>query len=176
MKKFVLPVVLGVLAFVAVGVAKADPVVGTKSADVVQPWTIKAGAAWSTSSHSQTLAGVGVDYAFEKSAKADNPVLPSIYLDDTFTTSHGSANIADLGVGIRQDFRGNNQSVTPYIGAGIGAYYASTSGANHTSFGAKVLGGVEFSGNWLLEANYTYRDKWNGANLDTYGVQVGVRF
>jgi len=79
MKNFALPIAFGVLACLAAGVAKADPVVGSKTTDVVQPWTIKAGVEWSTSSGSPTLGIVGVDYAFEKTAASNNPVLPSIY-------------------------------------------------------------------------------------------------
>ena len=176
MKKLALPIAFGVLACMAVGVAKADPVVGSKTTDVDQPWTIKAGLEWSTSSNSPTLGIAGIDYAFEKSAESNNPVLPSIYFDDTFKTSGSSANIADLGVAVRQDYRSSGGSTVPYVGAGIGAYYASTSGSSHTDLGGKVFGGVEFAGNWLVEANYTPRVDWNGANLSTYGVEVGLRF
>ena len=176
MKKFALPLVIGVLALSVIGAAKADPVVGSKTTDVVQPWTIKAGVEWSTDSHSPTLGIVGVDYGFEKTAASNNPVIPSIYVDDTFKTSGSSANIADAGIAIRQDFRQNGGSTTPYVGAGVGAYYASGGGSNHTNIGGKVFGGVEFSGSWLVEANYTPRADWNGAHLSTYGIEVGLRF
>ena len=176
MKKYALSVVLGALAFVAVGVANADPMVGSKSETVSQPFTVKVGGEWSTNSHSPTLGVAGIDYAFEKSGAGDNPVIPSVYVDDTFKTSGASANVADLGIAIRQDYRQNNGTVTPYIGIGCGGYYASTSSTNHTGFGGKVFGGIELSSSWIVEANYTFREEWNGANLDTYGVEVGLRF
>jgi hypothetical protein len=175
MKKYALPAIVGVLAFVAVGVAKADPMVGSQSAEVVQPWTIEAGGAWSTDHHSPWYGNLGLDYGFEKSKDA-NPVVPSIYLDDIFTTSGSSGNITDLGVAIRQDYRDSSSIVTPYVGVGVSGYYVSTSGADHSGLGAKAFGGVEFDSGWVLEANYSAREQWDGANLSTYGVDLGFRF
>jgi len=188
MKTFALPIVIGVLAIAAFGVAKADPVAGSSTTQATHPWTITAGGEWSTNSHSSTLGIVGVDYAFEKSAANSNPILPSIYLDDNFTTNGRSANVVDLGVAVRQDYRQPGSSITPYIGIGVGGYYldvsSQTTGTppvtspsyNTTQIGGKVFGGVEFASNWLVEANYTLRQSYKGTDYDSYGVALGYRF
>jgi len=176
MKKLALPLIIGALAIGSIGLAQADPVAGSSTTQVVQRWTVEVGPSWSTNSHSATNGEVIVDYAFEKSAANSNPVIPSIYLDDVFTTSGKSSSITDLGVAVRQDYRSSGSSITPYAGIGVSAFYLSAGSANTTGISGKVFGGVEFSSSWLLEIHYAPRTDYHGVDLSGYGVDVGYRF
>jgi len=174
MKQLALPIVIGVLALSAFGIAKADPVAGSSTTQATQPWTIKLGYAISTNSGSQGAFEAGVDYAFEKSAANSNPILPSIYVDYFDPTVSHSAGIVGAGVAVRQDLGSASGNTTvPYIGAGIGGYFTTASNSS-AYFGAKLMGGIKFDTTYLVELNYTYVD--TAGSTGAIGAEVGYCF
>jgi len=181
---------LPIAATFVLGLGAATASHAQTTAEVQKPLSIKVGANFPSNSDARNVEGnttisAGLDYAFVKTNQY-NPTLPSVYFDYAGGSKNGGhVNTYGLGVAVRQYTTapsGNNErGVSPYIGAGIGAYFnniknSSGDSGNNTVFGGKVFGGVEFSGNAFVEANYQFIGASKGVNPSGLGVQVGLRF
>ena len=129
----------------------------------------------SASRSGDEIFAASIDYTFEKAVIVSRPLLPSIYADYFQDMTHGAAGLFGVGVAVRKYTSPphGNRECTTYWGAGIGAYSQTTS-ASDTSFGAKVMGGIQFDRKWLAEANYT----WAGTsgNQGIIALEGGYRF
>ncbi len=181
---------LPIAATVVLGLSIATASHAQSTVEVQKPFSVKVGANFPSNSDARDVEGsttisAGMDYAFVKTNEY-NPTLPSVYFDYAGGGKNGGhVNTFGLGVAVRQYTTapsGNNErGVSPYIGAGIGAYVNDIKNrAGHsdttTVLGGKVFGGVEFSGNAFVEANYQIIGGSNGVNPSGIGVQVGLRF
>lgn len=181
-------VVAGTL-LVCMGVAQAQTAV-----PVQHPLSIKLGALFPTSNSGSDNGGsaqisAGADYAIGKTTQ-NNPALPSVYFDYNGGSRRGGhVNTYGLGLAIRAYANApsgaNRQAVSPYYGAGIGVYHVDVKDARYapytrsgqtTSVGGKIFAGLEFSGDYFVEANYQFLPSKAGVNPSGVGVQIGVRF
>lgn len=180
MKKTMIVGALGALLCAAAG-AQAQ------TAEPVQkPITIKLGVFLPSNGDVKDVLGktwfsAGADYAFNKQGDTQN-VMPLAYVDYAGSNKNGvKANFIGVGAGVRYyTSPPGTSSTTPYVGAGVGAYFIHASGGgdstNNTRIGGKINLGVEFQQMYLVEANYTYAGKVSGTTLDGFGIQAGVRF
>ena len=78
----------------------------------------------------KTWFSAGVDYAFNKQGDTQN-MMPLAYVDYAGANKHGlKANYVGVGPGIRYyTSPPGTSTTTPYVGAGIGAYFIHASGA-----------------------------------------------
>lgn len=184
-----LPGILALSLLVWAGAAQAQSL-----QPVQHPLSIKIGALFPTNSSASDNSGnaqidAGLDYAFGKTGSVANPALPSIYLDYFGGSRNGGhVDTVALGVAIREYANtpsGNNrQAVSPYLGFGLGGYFTDikntrgffTRSGSNLNFGGKIMGGVEFSGNYFVEANYQFVPSNHGVNPSGLGIQVGGRF
>ncbi len=165
-------------------------IVQTPTQPVQKPISVKVGAFFPTQSSGRNQGGstrisASLDYALIKTAQ-NNPTLSSIYLDYEGGSKHGGhADTYALGVAVRTytntPSAANGSRLSPYVGAGIGAYDVdvknqNSHSANKVGFGGKVLAGLEFSQAYFVEANYQFVPQQRGVNPSGFGLQVGARF
>ena len=185
MKKTVAVSLLGVSLCGALGVGASAQT--TDAAPVTKPIAIKLGVFLPSNGDVKNAIGktwfsAGAEYAFSKIGDQQN-LLPLAYVDYAGKSGHGiNADYVGVGPGARYYFSapGASTSVTPYVGAGIGAYFLHASGngdsVNKTKFGFRVNAGVEFQQMYLLEVNYTNAGSESGTRFDGVNIQAGVRF
>ena len=126
-----------------------------------------------------------MDYAFTKT-NTETPALTSLYVDYA-GTDH--AQLYSVGVAERgyfgQSAKGTGTSFSPYLGAGIGAYFSHASGGGtsktNTQIGGKVFLGAELNSGPFVEAAYEILPQSthiNGSSyrFDGFDVAVGYRF
>lgn len=173
----------GVLGLALCGSAGAG---AQAQAPVTQPITIRLGAFFPTNGGLKNVIGkswfgAGADYAFSKIGEQQN-LMPLLSVDYAGRSGHGiTASYVGVGPGVRYYLGAPGaQTVTPYVGAGVGAYFLHASGnggtSNKTQAGFKVNVGVEFQQTYLLEANYTNAGSDSGTRFDGFNVQAGYRF
>ena len=150
-----------------------------------KPITIKLGAFFPTGSRLKNGAGdtwfsAGAEYAVPSGAS--QTLSPLLYLDYAGSNRHGvNADYVGVGPGVRYYLTPPGAStLTPYVGAGIGAYFLHASGfgssSNKTQFGYRLNAGVEFSGSYLAEISYTDPSSLSGTRFSGFNLQVGARF
>lgn len=181
---------LPMLAVLALSMGGITAVHAQDTTAVQKPISIKIGANFPTNSDARDVEGTttlsaGLDYALTKTTE-NSPTLPSVYLDYAGGSKNGGhVDTYGLGLAVRQytdtPSGANERAVSPYVGAGIGAYVVDVknSGLNSstkTVLGGKVLAGLEFSGSYFVEANYSLIGSNKGVNPSGFGVQVGARF
>ncbi len=156
------------------------------AAPVTKPITIKLGAFFPSNGAVKTVVGktwfgAGADYAFSKVGDQQN-LMPLAYVDYAGKSGNGlTVRYIGVGPGVRYYLSAPAAgTTTPYVGAGLGAYFLHASGGgasyNKTKFGFKINAGVEFQQMYLLEANYTNAGSESGTRLDGFNLQVGARF
>ena len=154
-----------------------------------KPITIKLGAFFPSGSALKDAVGktwfsAGAEYAVTQGASSTTAqsLLPLGYVDYAENSSHGiKADYVGVGPGVRYYLTPPGAgTLTPYVGAGIGAYFLHASGFgssdNKTRFGYRLNAGVEFSQSYLFEINYTDPSSLDGAQFGGFNVQVGARF
>ena len=150
---------------------------------VQKPTTLKIGVFLPSNGNVKNALGktwlsIGADYAFNKQG-ASQRLMPLGYIDYSFKSSHGlNANYVGLGPAARYYLSPpGTSSFSPYLGAGVGAYFLHASGlTNKTRVGFKVNAGLEINQSYLLEVNYTNAGSIQGVRLDGINAQVGLRF
>jgi hypothetical protein len=173
---------VGAMAFSA-----SAQILNTPTTDVQKPFSVKLGVLFPTTGAAQNFGGstqfsAGLDYALAKTT-ADNPALPSLYVDYTGGSRNGG-HIYSTGVGVAiRTFTSSigNHGQAPYVGAGVGVYDTMGKRAGGTSntdvnFGGKVFVGDEISGGFFIEGNYQFLPSSRGINPSGFGVQAGFRF
>ena len=158
-------------------------------APAAKPITIKLGAFFPSGSRlkdgvSDTWFSVGAEYAVRPSASGAAPsnLTPLGYVDYAVVNRHGvNADYVGVGPGVRYYLTPPGTStLTPYVGAGIGAYFLHASGfggsSNKTQFGYRLNAGVEFHQSYLLEINYTDPSSLDGTRFNGFNIQVGAKF
>jgi len=159
--------------------------VKAQTVDLQKPVTIKLGVFFPSNGTVQNKVGndffaAGAELGLSKTT-ADQATVPLLYVDYNGDSSSGQ-HLYDTGVGIgvRQYLGSPDASSTPYVGAGVGAYFdqASLNGSseNKTNVGFKLDVGYEFDHSWLLEADYTDAGSAAGITADGFSVLAGYRF
>ncbi len=153
-----------------------------------KPITIKLGAFLPSASYlknatSNSWFSAGLEYApAPKTAQAGaSALVPLAYLDYSLSNRHGvNADYVGIGPGVRYYLSQPGGTLTPYVGAGIGAYFlhASSFGStsNKTNFGYRLNAGVEFNRAYLFELNYTDPESLDHTRFSGFNIQVGARF
>lgn len=161
MKKTMAVILLGTtLSGISVGAQAQDT-----AAPVQKPISIKLGVFLPSNGNIKAALGktwfsAGAEYAFNKQGNTQN-IMPLAYVDYAGAKKNGiDANFIGVGPGVRYyTSPPGTSTTTPYLGAGVGAYFIHASGGgdstNNTRFGGKVNIGIEFQQMYLLEANYT---------------------
>jgi len=177
----------GLLSLALCGLAGAGAQAqGTDAAPVTKPITIKLGAFFPSNGDLKNVVGktwfsAGADYAFSKVGDQQN-LMPLAYVDYAGKSGNGlTLDYIGVGPGVRYYLSAPAAgTTTPYVGAGLGAYFLHASGGgdsfNKTKFGFKLNAGVEFQQMYLLEANYTNAGSESGTRLDGFNLQAGIRF
>ncbi len=90
--------------------------------------------------------------------------------------ANGSSNIVPITV--MQIFQPSVAVHSPiYGGAGIGLWTGHIKGSGtSTKFGFRIVGGVEFTDKFFLEAQYDIVDRLGGARADGFSILVGTKF
>lgn len=187
---------VGLLGLALCGLAGTDARAQTVATDAtVKPLTVKLGVLLPTNGNlkrdvGNTWFSAGAEYTFNQSGDTGsflrNPqqnVLPLVYLDYAGISKSGQkASLVGLGLGLRYYVSPPNveSTVTPYLSAGVGAYYTHASGfsssINKTQAGLRLGLGVEIQQMYVLEAAYTNAGSANGVKFDGVNIQAGVRF
>lgn len=179
-------------ALLAASIGAACGAPGASAQDLApaeKPITIKLGAYLPSSGYlknatSNSWFSAGAEYAFVPPAKggAASGLVPLGYVDYAVSNRHGvNADYVGVGPAVRYNLTpAGSSTLTPYVGAGLGAYFlhASSFGgsSNRTNFGYRLNAGVEFQQKYLLEINYTDPESLDGARFNGFNIQVGARF
>jgi hypothetical protein len=156
-----------------------------QSIPVQKPITIKLGIFLPTNGSvkdhvGKTFFAAGAELGLSKQAAAQTTE-PLLYVDYNGKSSSGQ-HIYDTGVGIgvKQYLGDVDASSTPYVGAGVGAYFdqakVNGSSENKTNLGFKLDVGYEFDHAALIEADYTDAGSAAGVNADGFSILLGYRF
>ncbi len=154
-----------------------------------KPITIKLGAFFPSGSRLKdgvrdTWFSAGAEYALPTKAGAATSNLSYLgYIDYAGSDHRGiKASYVGVGPGVRYLLQapGSESTLTPYVGAGIGAYFLHGSGlggsSNKTNFGYRLNAGVEFKRAYLFEVNYTDANSLSGARFSGFNIQLGAKF
>jgi hypothetical protein len=179
----------GLCGFLGTGAAAQSDAPAQADTAAAKPITIKLGSFFPGGSKlrdgiSDTWFSAGAEYAFQPSASssATSSLIPLAYVDYAETNRHGlDADYVGVGPGVRYYLTpAGTGTLTPYVGAGIGAYFLHASGFggsdSKTQFGYRLNAGVEFSQSYLFEVNYTDAGSQSGARFNGFTLQLGARF
>jgi hypothetical protein len=157
-------------------------------APAAKPITIKLGAFLpggsflkNATSNSWFSAGAEYDYAPHTAEAAASSLVPLGYIDYAVSNRHGvNADYVGIGPGVRYNLTpAGSSTITPYVGAGIGAYFlhASSFGgsSNKTNFGYRLNAGVEFNHSYVFEINYTDPESLDHTRFSGFNIQVGAK-
>ncbi len=134
---------------------------------------------------SDTFFSAGAEYALAPGAGAAaslSGVRPLAYIDYAVANRHGvNASYVGIGPGVRYSLAAPGEgTLTPYVGAGAGAYFLHGSGlgssANKTQFGYRLNAGVELNQAYLFEISYTDANKLGSTRFSGFNLQVGAKF
>jgi hypothetical protein len=167
----------------------AAPVVHAQATQpVLKPITIKLGIFLPTEGSGRSQGGstqfsIGADYAFTKTAN-QSPTIPIVFADYQGGGSGGGhLDTTDVGIGVRiYPNRTNLQTVVPFYGIGVGAYFVDAKNnigrsSNNTQIGGKVEIGAEMNTGPFVEADYQYvPQSVQGIRASGVNIRVGDRF
>jgi len=177
-------VITGLVVLAAI--ALAPIAANAQSLNVQKPVTIKLGVFFPSNGSVEGNVGheffaAGADVALSKST-AKLTTVPLVYADYNGKSSNGN-HLYDTGVGIgvKQYLgEGPNSATTPYVGAGVGAYFDQASqpgfSENKTNLGYKLDVGYEFYHAAVVEADYTDGGSIHGIRANGLSLLVGYRF
>jgi opacity protein-like surface antigen len=153
-----------------------------------KPITIKLGAFLpsgsylkNATSNSWFSAGAEYDYAPRTAQAAASSLVPLGYIDYAGSNRHGvNARYIGVGPGVRYNLTpAGSSTITPYVGAGIGAYFLHASGfggsSTRTNFGYRLNAGVEFNRSYIFEINYTDPESLDHTRFSGFNIQVGAK-
>jgi hypothetical protein len=162
--------ILVALAIVGAAAAQADnyPYSFSVRGGVIFPID----SSWSRISDS--FAGIGIDYAFEKSFIAGGETFLSLeYQGKDFGKSRGS--VWPLTLNQKWYFGNEYQGRRPYYFAGVGIAFIDFAGSD-TAAAFRIGAGKEFSEHVFAEATLQFTDKASGISANGLGLYLGYRF
>jgi outer membrane protein W len=176
-------VIAGLASLAALGLAPVAA--NAQSVDVQKPVTIKLGIFLPSNGTVKNKVGstffaAGLEFGLSKTT-ADQATIPLLYVDYNGDSKSGQ-HLYDtgVGVGVKHYLGSADASSSPYVGAGVGAYFdqASLNGSseNKTNLGFKLDVGYEFSHAALIEADYVNAGSAAGVSADGFDILVGYRF
>ena len=127
----------------------------------------------------------GLDYYFQQNQTTSRSVISVDYTE--FSKSGNDIRVIPVTIGQQSMEAARGQSVRPYIGYGVGAYFIHLKDPNDTNFGgsdtenATAFGGfleagLDLTTNLFLDARYHIVTPVKSVNTDSLEITAGLRF